>query len=208
MNKLLGTCLLVLSFSTVAFADITVDKNTNKYGPVTMTITGSDAAVLSDLIKDDSILAEQINSRDASAIRSLSCNGDSCTLLFEGELKSNKDTEDYYDKSFNKTLLGLKDDQRIVTGTMGRGFDGVSSDYEARITRLLLEQSQINKNIKIKRYSLSKIGKGPEGTIRLFDISLKISSLEISCYSTLYTDMGNVNKVFENCSLTATATVK
>lgn len=200
----LSVCLLALSVSTVASAGIRLNKDVSAYGEIALIVTGDDARIISEVINERSSLEKKASDKDLSNIRSISCGMDDCTVIVDGDSKTNRDTEEFYTKSFNKQLLALKDSERLVTSpTMGKGYDGGSNDYDAKVLRAILDNNQ-SLNTKITRYSTSKIGKGGDaGIVPLFKIEWKLSSLNITCYSTLYTDMGEVNKVHESCSVSA-----
>ncbi len=200
----LSVCLLALSVSTIASAGVRLNKDTPAYGEITLIVTGDDARIISEIVSDRSSLEAKADAKDLSNIRSVSCGMNDCTVIVDGDAKTNKDTEEYYSSSFNKQLLALKDSERLVTApTMGKGYDGGTNTYDAKVLRAILENNQ-SLNTKITRYSTSKIGKGGDsGVVPLFKIEWKLSSLNITCYSTLYTDMGEVNRVHESCSVSA-----
>ena len=200
----LSVCLLALSVSTLASAGVRLNKDTPAYGEIALIVTGDDARIISEIVSDRSSLEAKADAKDLSNIRSVSCGMNDCTVIVDGDAKTNKDTEEYYSSSFNKQLLALKDSERLVTApTMGKGYDGGTNTYDAKVLRAILENNQ-SLNTKITRYSTSKIGKGGDsGVVPLFKIEWKLSSLNITCYSTLYTDMGEVNRVHESCSVSA-----
>lgn len=200
----LSVCLLALSVSTIASANVRINKDAPAYGEIALIITGDDARIISEVISERSSLEKKADQKDLSNIRAVSCGLNDCTIIVDGESKTNKDTEDYYSKSYNKQLLALKDSERLVSApTLGKGYDGGTNTYDAKVLRAILDNNQ-SLNAKITRYSTSKIGKGGDsGVVPLFKIEWKLSSLNITCYSTLYTDMGDVNRVHESCSISA-----
>lgn len=200
----LSACLIALSFSTVASAGVTLNKNVSAHGEIALIVTGDDARIISEVIAERSSLEDKADDKDLSNIRSISCGMNECMIIVDGEAKTNKDTEEYYAKSFNKQLIALKDTERLVSSpSMGKGYDGGTNSYDAKVLRAILDNNK-SLNAKITPYSTSKIGKGGDsGIVPLFKIEWKLSSLNIICYSTLYTDMGVANKIHESCSLSA-----
>ncbi len=206
--------VLLLAFTSVANAEISVNKNDIKSSEVTLNITGTEASELKKIILDyegslDSILKAGIkDEHDASTIRSLNCGADACQMIVSAEALTNKDTQDYYDDNFNKKLLTLSNSQALVTPQMGRGLDGAKAKMDARFLRLLMEKSNDSKNIRVSRSMPSNLKNPDQISSPLYEVTLSTGNLSIKCYSSIVTGMGVVNFLEESCSVEARANLK
>ncbi len=183
--------------------------------PRTLLIAGEDAKTLRKLLAGydetmDTVLAKNAEQNDNSDIRSLKCSDsdETCTLVFKGDAFSNKDGEDYYTKSFNTSVKGLAENQILLTNST-KQLDGSKASYEARILNILMENKHKVPGLK---YIIHKpIGlTNPQVNVSnlLYEVELKLQNIQLRCYSSIVTGMGNTNFLHENCAIQAIANVK
>lgn len=211
---LFSTLVTLITLSTIANAQVEIDKSQLHQSKTlrTFTVKGQDALTLRKLVSDyemqpDHILSQAIDKADNSSIRSVQCGANTCTIQFEGDVHTNKDTKEYYSEEFNNQLLSLKDNQVFIS-EYSKDFTGSPSQYEARILRLMQENSNEISGIS-EKISKPLSTKSPDTVSSLlYQLNLKLNSMKLTCYSSIVTGMGNLNFLSEVCGLEVVADVK
>lgn len=208
---LLASALLI---GQMSLAEVSVPKDSPKYGPFKITVTGSEAQLLKKIVlnyenKMDGVLAEPatLNKADNSLLQSIQCAAAICEITYRGEIKTSADQQDYYNDEFNNELKSLAADEVVITSGLGKE-PSSSAYYEARILRLLMESSREMKEIEVTTFKTSDLKNAEQWGVSLYELSLKMNDLTLTCHSTLDVQMGNYNRLIDGCYLQGKAKLK
>ncbi len=198
--------------SSTAMAQVQATSDNLKNNRFTLTVTGQDAMTLKKLVsdydgKEDMYLSQEANKQDNSSIRYIGCKSETCTVIFEGDVFTNKDSQDYYTGSFNRKIKSLREDQVLVINAV-RGLTGAPSFYESRIIKLLQENRNEVKGIRLKAIRPRNSTRAENVSSLVYEIGLKLNRIELQCYSSITTGMGVTNFLSENCSFAAIVDIK
>ncbi len=205
-----ATCLISFQF---AFAGVEIQKGSSRYGTVMMKLTGEEAQLIKALSsgydgKADMYLQKGAAKEDVSNIRSVNCASEvECTIVYDAEVLTNKDQQDFYGKAFNEKLKSMSVDQALIMPTMGKG-GGNETPYDARVLRLLMENPSGMKGISIQSFRPSAKTTGEVVSSRLYEVQVKTKSMKLTCFSSIITGMGVQNFLEETCSIEAIAQQK